>query len=54
METPSDMRRNADQIEAEARQISLLPDREKMLAAARQLRRAADVLEAKQSASKPR
>jgi len=53
MEAPEHMRRRAAEMEETARQISLRPDREKLLSIARRLRCDAEELEAKQRATKP-
>ena len=47
METPDELRRLAAAAEEQARTISLMADREKMLATAQELRKEADELEAK-------
>jgi len=47
METPDELRRLAAAAEEQARTISLIADREKMMAAAQELRKEADELEAK-------
>ena len=53
MEAPEHLRRRAAEMEETARQISLRPDREKLLSIARRLRCDAEELEAKQRATKP-